>query len=418
MSQAAGTPVGAASIAELRTPRHDAPAARDNQVIPMLAVADKLTARRGAGVLIAPPHVRLAEMRSKRPLNLFRLLCTPLDPLIVPGHAWRRGSPGIPRSALGPLGRVVHGILGDTAAGFDAAIAGHTSDEQDVVAEVGARLWPRAAEILATVAMPVDWTIATDLKAGDHATLVPAIAALLAQAVSLRRLAARACSGVEPETDELRTMLEAVVPAGPVALAMMVLLLMASLPHSERLIRLADHLASRQDGPAGRAVVDGAIEFVLDKLEDAPSPGPNVAQATQHIRRAAIMLNDLSSRAAHRPVWRARIERVRRKVDSACRERFAIELDAQLLSPAAWLAGGSELEIATLEATARALRRFETTARQIGSAEHYDMLLRRAAEVLRPTATEDASERIDRIRLMEILRGPDAALALLKAADA
>jgi hypothetical protein len=40
--------------------------------------------------------------------------------------------------------------------------------------------------------------------------------------------------------------------------------------------------------------------------------------------------------------------------------------------------------------------------------------LRRAAEALRPAAGGDAMTRISRIRLVEILRGSDAAMALLK----
>jgi hypothetical protein len=384
----------------------------------VLAVVDKLAERGEADRLIEPLRGRLAEMQPKRPLSLFRLLFAPLDPLIVAGRSWRRGSPGIPRTALGPLGRAVYcGLAADTAAGLDAALAGHTGDEADLVAAAGERLWPRAAEILAASPLPADWTAATGLPASDHATLARAVAALLARAISLLRLAACACDGVEPETAELRSMLAAVVPAGPVALAMMMVLLVGWLPRSQGLINLADELASQQDNPTARVAADGAIDFVLDNLEQAPPPGPNVGEATQRLKRVAIMLDDLHSRAVH-PARRARIEQIRRKVDTACRERFTNELDAELLAPAAGLAGASRAEITTLEATARSLRRFETTARQIGGAEQYDIELRRAAEALRPIADEDASARIDRVRLIEILQGPDAALASLKAVDA
>src|SRR4029077_14292123 len=98
---------------------------------------------------IAPWRERLAELRPKRPLSLVRLLCEPFESLVVPGHAWRRGSPGIPRNTLAPLGRALRHRLADAAAGFDAEVAGHSNDEAEVVAAVGARLWPRAGEILA-----------------------------------------------------------------------------------------------------------------------------------------------------------------------------------------------------------------------------------------------------------------------------
>jgi hypothetical protein len=163
-------------------------------------------------------------------------------------------------------------------------------------------------------------------------------------------------------------------------------------------------------------VADGAIDFALDSLEDVPLRGSSVELATQHLRCTAIMLHDLDSHAAHRPVRRARIERVRRKLDIACRTRLGKELDTRLLGPAAGVASASETEVATLEAAAHALRRFVVTARQIGGAGQYDAQLRCAAEALRPIATEPAAACAHRTRLVEILLGPEAALAMLKPA--
>jgi len=408
--QTAGATSGSAIVNT--TPILSDPIARlDEKIVRTLANLEKLAERGDADQQIAPWRDRLAQLRPTRPLTLLRLMCEPFDPLIVPGHRWHRGSPGIPRTALGPLGRVVRAGLADTATGIDAAVAGHTSDAIEVVAAIGPQLWPRAAEILATAAMPADWATATGLGASDHANLSRAAAAVLAQAVSLQRLTARAWGGAEPETRELQTMLAAVFPAGPVAIAMMVVLLMASLPSSQRLIRLADELASRQNFPAGRAMADGAIDFALDSLEDAPLRGTNVAQATRHMRCAVIMLSDLDSHSARHPVRRVRIERVRRKLDTACRKRFAIELDTRLLTPAAAMAITGDAEIATLAAAAHALREFCSTARQIGSGDQYDALLRRAAEALRPTATDAAPASTHRIRLVEILLGHEAAPA-------
>jgi len=70
------------------------------------------------------------------------------------------------------------------------------------------------------------------------------------------------------------------------------------------------------------------------------------------------------------------------------------------------------------QSTVRDLRHFETTARQIGSAEHDDRQLQRAAESLRATASEYALASIGRIQLVEILRGSDAAMAMWTAAGA
>ena len=65
-------------------------AARDEQLARVVAVVDALPARGAADTLIAPLRPRLATLRPTRPLNLTRLLFTPLDPLIVPSAEWRR----------------------------------------------------------------------------------------------------------------------------------------------------------------------------------------------------------------------------------------------------------------------------------------------------------------------------------------
>jgi hypothetical protein len=238
---------------------------------------------------------------------------------------------------------------------------------------------------------------------------------VLAQAEPVRLLVASAADGAEPELVELQRMLVGVLPAGPVAIAMTVALLIALLPRAQRLIRLADELASRQAGPAGREMADSAIDFALDRLEDVPVRGTDMTAANRHIRRAALLLNDLDDRAAHVRLRQARLERVRRKVDIACRARLAAELATFLLA-ADGVVTADASEIAALDEAAIALRRFSGVARHIGSADQHDMLLRRAAESLCPNATETMPARGHRIRLMEILLGPEAAQAMLTAA--
>jgi hypothetical protein len=379
--------------------------AHDKKIIRALAQLDKLGERGEADQQIAPFRDRLAELRPQRPLTLPRLLCEPLDPLLVPGHRWRRGSPGVPRTALAMLGRIIRAGLADTAAEFDAGLAGHTTDDTDVIDLVGARLWPRAAEILATARMPKDWFARTNLRPDDHAALIPAVAAVLSQAATVRRLVAQKADDTEPDAADLQRMLAAVLPTGPVAIAMMVALLIASLPRSQLLIRLASELAARQSSPAGREMADNAIDFALDRLEDMPVPATGIADATRHVLRAAVLLIDLDERGGHVTLLQARIQRVRRKVDIACRARLAVELAKLTQTGAA--------DLALRDEAARMLRRLATIARHIGGADAYDLLLRDAAVALLPVQAEDASAHFHRIKLMEILLGADAARALL-----
>lgn len=67
-----------------------------------------------------------------------------------------------------------------------------------------------------------------------------------------------------------------------------------------------------------------------------------------------------------------------------------------------------------LEEAARGLRALETEARGVGGGETYDKLLRQAAEIVRQTPGADVIGRADRVRLVEILAGPEAALAMLE----
>lgn len=69
--------------------------------------------------------------------------------------------------------------------------------------------------------------------------------------------------------------------------------------------------------------------------------------------------------------------------------------------------------VGLLEASARQLRNFEQVARRVNRSDHYDKLLRDTAALLAPVAGEDEFARIDRLRLAEILLGPETALSML-----
>ena len=77
---------------------------------------------------------------------------------------------------------------------------------------------------------------------------------------------------------------------------------------------------------------------------------------------------------------------------------------------------GSSLDaaaIAGLEATARGLRVLETEARTVGGGGVYDMLLGKAATAIENRGLSGILPVADQVRLVEILVGPEAALALI-----
>jgi hypothetical protein len=408
-------PANVLSGSKLRTLHRDLAAAQDDQIHRVLALIDGLRDRGEADRLIAPLRKRLAELRPRRRLNLTRLLFTPLNPIIVDATNWTAAAPSIPRTALAPLGAQVRDGLGDAAESIEAVTAQHSSaDDIGTLVDISRGLWPSAASILGTALAPADWTATTGLREADHAMLARAVSTLLGQALPLLALVTKAMSGNEPEAEELYALLEAVAPAGAQILAMMVALAMGWLPRSERLIRVVDDFAGRHKDPAVAAIADRAVDFVLTQIEESPLPSPDLGMAAAEARRVATMLGDLMVCSAQQPRRRNRVEQARREVDTACRERFASEVKSQLIAPSAGIAAADDDTIETLEATARDLRRFEIAARQFGGAEQYDQQLLSAAEALRPDPNEDATARINRVRLVEILRGPEAAMAMLR----
>ena len=84
------------------------------------------------------------------------------------------------------------------------------------------------------------------------------------------------------------------------------------------------------------------------------------------------------------------------------------------------LAGGlpqAPGDIAALETAARDIRRFEHVARRISGSDHYDRLLRNMINTLGPNTADDSDSRVDRLRLAEILLGPEKALQMLVEAE-
>ncbi len=408
-------PTEVAPRGQIRHLQRDLVEAADGKIMRVLAMVDGMAARGDADALIAPLRGRLAQLRPQRPLSFVRLLFTPFDPLILPAGRWRRGAPALPRTALAPLGAAIQAGLGAEFAGLDARIASVGTEQAATLARAEAGLWPRAAEILAGADPPADWTAATGLPADDHRLIARSLAALFAQTGPLLRLLANAAAA-PPLPAELHALLAGVLPAGADALAMMAALLMARLPSPEPLVAVADELAARHPDPAVRVAADQAVEFLLDGIEATPMDGGDLAHAAAELTRTVVLLRGLEGRPGQRPARRSRIEQLRRQVDAGARTRFAADLDGRLLRPAALLAAATPAEITALELRARELRRFEGQARQLGGGEQYDRALRHAAQMLHPAAAESHDTRVDRVRLVEILQGPEAALALLNAA--
>ena len=203
----------------------------------------------------------------------------------------------------------------------------------------------------------------------------------------------------------MRSWLEVATSRHPEPPGALLAVLMARVPEAAALI------GSAVSPPASGALpAEAAIDFLLDRLEASPHPAAEVTDPAVAVQCAAALLDGLEAPGpGQRPSRKPRTERLRRMLDQSCQARFTETLDQQLLAPLADAAAHGEM--ATLEETARRLRRLETAGRRLGGGDHYDRMLRSAA---RQIGEGEPGSLVERVRLVEILAGPAAALALLR----
>ncbi len=404
--------------------------ARDSQISQVVAMVDGLPERGAADRLIAPLRPRLAQLRPARPLRFCRLLFTPFDPVIVPGAKWRPGSPSIPRTVLEPIAEAVRAQLGPAGAQIEAWIAGRTTTDLAIVGQAGAALWPPAARILARAdAAPPQWA-QTGLPDAAYGDLARAIGAVLTQATALHDLIETVTHGapLRPE-DALHILNTSSEPTpntpspqapSPQAWGMKLAILLARLPQADAMLRAA--LASGVIGPNAvmRAVAEQAIDVVLGGLESqggdaGPVAASELSEAGAEVTRILALLAGLDG-AKSSGEQRRRVHSLRQRVVESCRARFETGLVGEFVAPLMLLRPGADPKAVTqLEDTARDLRKLELAARRLDARNGMDEQLQRAAGEIGVMRQDGALELADRVRLVEILAGPDMALALLDA---
>lgn len=393
---------------ELRALGRDLAEADDAQIARVVSVIDQMPDRGTADRLIEPLRPRLARMGPRRPLRFTRLLFLPLDPLIVPAPQWRPTQPTIPRSVLAPLAATVRAGLGDEHPALDAMLTPEAWHEPALIGHAGALLWPAAARVLSKVPPPVGWA-ATGLTPALYPPLARRIAAVLAQALQLQELLEEGeARVVPPRLAPIRAMLADVTARCGEAQTTLVVLLLARLPE---LVSLLPAIAVDPQGKMMlREVGDAAAEVLLQKFESAGGAeamvnAGSLSDAVDAVRRAVGLLREITA-GVKGMQYRARLQAVRQRLDASCRRRFAHALSSDLLGPL----HRDGTAITRLEATARHLRELESEARELGGGAEYDASLRQATETVQARATIGL---VQRVRLVEILAGPEMALALL-----
>jgi hypothetical protein len=387
--------------------------AADPQVMRIVAAVDALAQRGPADALIEPLRQRLTALRPPRPLRFGRLLFQPLDMVIVPATRWRAGQPAIPRSALMPLTKAVRHAMGADTDTFDAQVFGRTTADTALISRLGRSLWPAAASILADMTLPKTWR-STRLDERHFRPLAHLIATLLAEAVAIDTLHAEASTGMLPPRPEaIAATLNRVASINEQALPMLIAILLDRLPEA------SDLLPRTSRGSAAvviRAAMETAADLLLQQFDqddsiDTRIDAGSLAEAGAAAGRMITLLKHLDSGSgvAQR---RDRVRAVRQHLDAACQARFAAGVEGELL-PRLQAPLIADEDMQALEAVARGLRVLETEARGIGGAATYDSLLQQAAQAIGDETMQQRLSPADRMRLIEILSGPDAALAML-----
>ena len=366
--------------------------ARDAQVSRIVAMVDAMPQRGDADALIAPLRPRLAQLRPARPPGFTRLLFTPLNPVIAAAGEWRPCGVGVPRSALAPLGVAVRAAL--------PSYAGWHGD-WNTMASDGAALWPAAAAVLDGLPVLPDWTELTGLQTADFSDVTRAAAAVLHEASAIERLASLRN---HPDDDAVWPILSRSRARSALAVDTVVAVLLARLPLPVRVAALVAEMAGG-DGATGRAIDRLAASVSAGTLECA-----DLREAALEAGRVAAMLDALEAGATAER--RVQLDAIRRDADALSRRCFSHAVSQTMaLANASMTASCDDNTMTVLETWARDLRRLETAGRKLGGADHYDAMLASTVAVIGGPAGELGLA--DRVRLVEILAGPEQALGLL-----
>jgi hypothetical protein len=377
---------------------------------------DGLADRGEADELIAPLRHRLGALQLARPLRFSRLLFYPLDPLIMPPTTWRLTDPALPRSVVTPMTLIVEAAMGPKMATIRESIRDRTTDDAELIGALGATFWPEAASILRVAQVPDGWD-QTGLSPRVFQDLAARAAALLRQAPVLDSLVIATANGLlPPDRNAVDAMLCAVMQERADALPLLVLILLSRLSQAAAVLY---DLSAGGSLPGLRAAMESATDLLLRRLADGQSIVAHkpLAEFSAAVRQVAELLAELDQDQASRG-RREQIRELRQRLDRDCQRQFDQGLAQAFLIPLRASAGpAAQVDLTGLEAVARGLRVLEAEGRAIGGAAPYQKKMAGAAEAVRQLPETAAIDLAGRVRLVEILEGADAALALLAEHD-
>jgi hypothetical protein len=211
--------------------------------------------------------------------------------------------------------------------------------------------------------------------------------------------------------DVLANLLREAEAESPVAWGMVLAVLLQQFPQAHFLLTTA---AAKRGNRDMRACADTALELAWRWLESAAegSDDDDAQTAARALRRQINLLDTLALDGTNR----RRAMELRRSLGRTCTDRFVADVNASLIAKlprdlpsAPTTIALNDAEIVQLEANARALRCLDAECRRLGTGSELDAKLHDAASVI---GTCDGLPAMDRLRLVEILLGAQAALRL------
>ena len=269
--------------------------------------------------------------------------------------------------------------------------------------------------MLSGAAIPAGWA-RSGLPDARFTPLATLAADLLRPAARIEPLLADTRRGLAFDWTGLREILAATEAQGPDAWRAVIALLLLRLPDPGMLLREIGG-ESRRANTAMRAAAEQGVDAALAKVADLTESGAllaarGAADMSDELGRIADLLDQVEAAGAG-PDRRSRIGAIRQRVDLSCRRWMAGQLQGALVARLHDVTG--DAEIVAMEQTTRDLCAMHQQARRFGSGEKYDRLLHQAGAALANEALGGVAGVVDRARLLELLVGPDAALAFMEA---
>jgi hypothetical protein len=390
-------------------------AATEEQIARALELIDSLSERGAADALIEKVRPRLRKSRPPHRLRFPRLLLYPLDTLIVSPTEWRDGDATLPRNALVRMAHHVRNRLGPQAETLDAAIAEHTTEDTTLVEKLGRELWPTAGRILMQDLDAIPG-LAEEVGRRHQRRITVITASLLTEAPAILALIAGTANGLlPPHPDAVEAIAERFAAEYEDALPGFLAILLARVPQA---CATLDLMKPGANTTLIRNARDQAAETLLRRLDDnngleaAIEYGP-LPDAGRAARNLVAFLDQFGGIRT----WRVQVQQLRARLAAACQTRFIDGIETDILDVVETASGPLEAPVVlALEASARGLRLLDEAARSLGGGSIYDELLKHASETIGAARCADRLSLADRSRLIEVLSGPEAALAILRAA--